>query len=503
MLKWLLIILPYPLLIWFYLPILESLGVKITTDDNYSFGLLLPFVIAYIIYGKWPQIQREIFTPTWIGMVVMVIGFALNFFWTLGAATYLGYISLFLVLTGLLMLQFGFRFIRLLAFPIFLVFIMLPLPETLLKVVTFRLQLISSFLAAKILNGLGHPVFLQGNVIDLGYRQLQVVEACSGLGYLISALVLGVIFCYLYQRRYWKGAILLFMVIPATVLANAIRLVVIAFFPIFQEGFWHAMVGLIIFIFIFLYLMVLNDLLNKLSPASVSLPATSTPTPEETPATSSPLRHYLYNLAALALVILAIPVTQNLSQTQTVPLPRDFDQFPLQMGPWGGKRSHLEPAVVKVLKTDEYLEAHYDSKDGPVSVWIAYYPNHYRQKGIQHNPEICLVGGGWKVVGEQQTELAPGFPVKYLLIEQSGVRQIVYYWYLQSNRWVASELSLKMYLGLDALLKKRNDGALIRLITPASPSVTEAQGRLRAFGHYLIPALQHFFQLEEWSAQKK
>ncbi len=489
---------PFPILIYFYWPIVYALWDRIVKDENYSFGLLLPFVIAYIINSKWPQIQNSVLQPTWLGLVVMVIGLTLNFFWILGSVAYLGFLSFFLVVIGLLILQFGFRLIRILAFPILLFFIMLPLPETLVKAVTFRLQIVSSLLAARTLQGMGYPVFLQGNVIDLGTRQLQVVEACSGMGYLISALILGIIFCYFYQRQIWKVFILLISVIPATVLANSIRLVCIAFFPFLQAGFWHMAIGLIIFILVFLYLTLINVLLNKLSPPPAAHSAMSAPEPKETSSPGFQIRRYLYTLGGLVLIILAFPVTSYLGQTQPVPLLHDFAHFPLTIGPWEGQRNYIEPAVIKVLGTDEYLEANFVStQHGPVSLWIAYYPGQYREKGLFHSPLICLVGGGWKVLQEQQAELAPGLPVKYLLVERSGVRQVVYYWYLQSKRWLSEEYSLKIYLGLGRLLNRGNDGALVRLITPATPGVEEAQGRLRAFGQNLIPVLQQFFQLDE------
>ena len=34
---------------------------------------------------------------------------------------------------------------------------------------------------------------IAGNVIDLGFTQLQVVDACSGLRYLIPLIVLGIL----------------------------------------------------------------------------------------------------------------------------------------------------------------------------------------------------------------------------------------------------------------------------------------------------------------------
>jgi len=428
----------------------------------------------------------------------MSVGFILNLFWTLSKVSYIGYLSFFIVVIGLLTLQGGFGLIRVLYFPILLFFVMLPLPLVLVKAVTFKLQILSSFLAAKILQGLGYPVFLQGNVIDLGIRQLQVVEACSGMGYLISALVLGIIFCYFYQHRVWKAAILLFSVIPATVLANALRLVSIAFFPFLQEGFWHMAIGLIIFILVFFYLNLVNWGLNKLSPAQDAQAPRSAPTSQENSSAESPARHFLYNLAGLALVILAVLVTLHLGHTQPIPLAQNFDRFPLKIGKWEGSRGFIEPAILKVLGTDEYLEANYvNHQHGQVSLWIAYYPDNYKEKGVPHNPETCMVGGGWSIVQDQEIELAPGLPVRYLLLEQAGVRQVVYYWYLQDNRWIASQNYFKIYLTLDAVFNRRNNGALIRLVTPATPNKEEAQGRLRLFARSLVPALRQFFRMDD------
>ena len=68
---------------------------------------------------------------------------------------------------------------------------MIPLPDLVTKSCTIPLQLISSQLATGILQLLGIPVFRQGNIIDLGVRQMQIVDACSGLRYILALLALG------------------------------------------------------------------------------------------------------------------------------------------------------------------------------------------------------------------------------------------------------------------------------------------------------------------------
>ena len=45
-------------LIWAYWPVLTNLFEQLLTDEDYSFGLLLPLVSGYIVYLKWPEIRQ-------------------------------------------------------------------------------------------------------------------------------------------------------------------------------------------------------------------------------------------------------------------------------------------------------------------------------------------------------------------------------------------------------------------------------------------------------------
>ena len=99
----------------------------------------------------------------------------------------------------------------------------------------------------------GVPVFLDGNVIDLGVFQLQVAEACSGLRYLFPLMSFGFLFAVLYKGPAWHKAILFLSALPITVLMNSFRIGVIGVlvdrYGIEQaEGFLHTFEGWIIFV---------------------------------------------------------------------------------------------------------------------------------------------------------------------------------------------------------------------------------------------------------------
>ena len=80
---------------------------------------------------------------------------------------------------------------------------------------------ISSELGVWFLRLLSVPVFLEGNIIDLGLYKLQVAEACSGLRYLFPIMSFSYVFCMLYSGPRWHKAVLLLSAVPLTVLMNS------------------------------------------------------------------------------------------------------------------------------------------------------------------------------------------------------------------------------------------------------------------------------------------
>ena len=269
--------------LWFYWPVLTKLFGDLAENEDYSFGLLLPLVSGYIIYLKLPQLRTYLWRPSWLGLGFIALGFALYIVGELGADLYVPRVSGLIVITGLLFLMGGWGLVRLLGFPLFLLLLMFPLPGLLTKQLTMPLQLISSRLATAMLQMVGIPAFCQGNVIDLGVRQMQMVEACSGLRYILALLALGVIFCYFFQRRLWKILLLFVVLIPSAIVANAFRVMAMGIIPALQvPGFWHAFSGWLIFVFCLGILSLINWICNKIQPLS-ALPPEQLAAPDPAP----------------------------------------------------------------------------------------------------------------------------------------------------------------------------------------------------------------------------
>ena len=77
--------------------------------------------------------------------------------------------------------------------------------------------------------GLPVPVYLEGNVIDLGIYKLQVAEACSGLRYMFPIMSFTYVFAVLYRGPLWHKLVLLLSAVPIAVLMNSFRIGMIGF----------------------------------------------------------------------------------------------------------------------------------------------------------------------------------------------------------------------------------------------------------------------------------
>jgi EpsI family protein len=225
--------------------------------------------------------------------------------------------------------------------------------------------------------------------------------------------------------------------------------------------------------------------------------------PAPTPRGVSIRSRSLPNSFLAACIVLAIFVAVNLfvpRPAEVTPSRATLVEFPMNMGPWGGKPQSLEGVYTDQLKLDDYLLADYD--DGakwPVNLYVAYY-NSQRKGEAVHSPRSCLPGGGWQVRRFDQQSIGnvkiDGVPLRVnrTVVELGGQRQLVYYWFQQRGRIITDEFAVKWYLFWDALTRHRTDGALVRLIVSLPPAVDEAKAdrRLTDLTERIAPLLTRY-----------
>lgn len=241
------------------------------TDDNYSHGFLVVPVVLFLAWERREQLSSAARRPSGLGLVAVLGSLVLLAAGTLGAELFLTRVAMVGVLAGLVLFVFGWTHLRLLAFPLAFLLLMIPLPAILFNQIALPLQLQASQVGEAGLGWFGVPVLREGNVMILASTTLEVAEACSGIRSLVSLLTLGIVYGYVIDSRSWVRWLLALATVPIAVVTNGLRVAgtgIAAHYygPDAAEGFLHTFSGWLVFVSALALLFALREVLARVSP---------------------------------------------------------------------------------------------------------------------------------------------------------------------------------------------------------------------------------------------
>jgi exosortase len=280
-----------------YFTVLLKLGGDWWNDENYSHGLLIPFVIGYILWLERKRLSEAGTQPAaWWGAIG--VGFSLLGLWagTAGAEIFAQRVSLVVMLASVAVYFWGFRLLRVVAVPLSLFILSIPIPQIIFNRIAFPLQLFASRCAVTAMSFFSIPVLRQGNIIELmplgasEPKRLAVVEACSGIRSLMTLVTLALVYAYFTKPKngvaqtsvcddvpeqqtgggvtpdkvksigpflnrftFWRSLILVVAAVPIAILTNALRVSgtgVLAHYygTRVADGFFHSFSGWVIYL---------------------------------------------------------------------------------------------------------------------------------------------------------------------------------------------------------------------------------------------------------------
>lgn len=474
---------------------IEELLIAWQTPE-YSHGPLIPVLSGLMFLRElkaFPPNPGEV-RDRWPGVVVVIFSLLLGL---VGNFVQIGDIvayALILWVAGVLLTSFGWSTGKHFWPPVLHLVYMLPLPGALYYGVSTWLQMVSSELSVWILQMMRVPVFLDGNIIDLGVMKLQVAEACSGLRYLFPIMSFSYIFAVLYRGPVWHKAVLLISAAPITVVMNSVRIAVASVIANTWgvetvEGFTHFFEGWVIFMLCIVFLFGLAWFMMQLHPDKPTLAEALDL--DTTGLGAQALRIRLIRpsaalivgavLAAGAGVALKVMPQRELAQVERDP----FALFPRELGAWQSTPPQfLDAETEMVLAADDYYSVSLISAEAeaPVQLFMAWYRD--LMTGGTHSPTVCLPGAGWEIAALEQID-APAdasgapFTLNRAVIQNGVNRMMVYYWYDQQGIRTPSSWRAKMLLTLTKARTGRSDGALVRLITAIDPNEDDAAAEAR------------------------
>jgi exosortase len=209
-------------------------------SDEYSSGLLVPFLALYILWSRRDEITQCRIRPAILGLFAFIAAQLVRIFGLFYMYSSAERLSIVLSIGALVLLLFGLEILRKVFTVLLFLYLMLPWPNRVQTAVTLPLQRWATSSAVFCLEMVGYDVISEGNVIHIGNIRVAVAEACNGLRMITAFFVISGLVVLLVKRPWWEKLIVLISSLPIALFCNTIRLAVTAvFFTILEGEHWE------------------------------------------------------------------------------------------------------------------------------------------------------------------------------------------------------------------------------------------------------------------------
>lgn len=465
-------------------------------SDTFAHGFLIFPFSAYLIWGRRHHLATLPSRPCPLALAALGV---LGFCWllsTLASVQVLEQYFLIAMIPVAVWVILGTRMAWALAFPLAYLLLAVPFGDVLIPPL---IDFTADF-TVRALQLTGIPVYREGSFFTIPTGNWSVVEACSGLRYLIASFTLGTLYAYLTYRSLKRrlGFIALSVIVP--IVANGIRAYLIVMTGHLSDmrlavGVDHLIYGWVFFGVVMLVLFWIGSFWREDDEAGEDAGTISrSGSHSGLEVADAPLGGTLLASGAVLLIALVWPAAADYLDDRFSRSTAPQVEIPVASGEW---RAATEPASdwkpVYVGATAGYLRS-YRSSDGSVDLYVHYYRNQ-RQGEELVNTENLLVpemGSRWRNVGESTRSIARGsrsMTVRQSQLHAPARRLLVWRWYWVGGEETASPYMAKFLLARNRLLGRGDDGAEIVLATPYEEDPEEATPSLQAFVDHMAPAL--------------
>ena len=426
-----------------FAPLLVPVELAWQRDQNYSHGFLIPLICFALAWRAWSRAGPPMQGERRMALLTLVPGAVLLLAATIVPWPLLTFASLCLILRGTAVAIGGRTWAGYFTAPILFSFFMFPVPVAWTGYAALWLQDVVSRISAHIID-----LFIvcrrTGTILELAGvpGTLYVGEECSGLRQLVSFLAFSVLLGLILDRAVWQRLLLAALAIPIAVMANVVRIVIMAggayhFGTNWMNGWLHDAPAAFTIPVGFSLLIALDWLLNRRSTAPLTA---STPPAKNAPVVSAAvrLRPVLVCLAAVFVAQIILKVHLNSAGPDSFPLMRQpLADLPTQFGTgWRGEDRNDAAEIRKRLPFETDDIALRDYRLTGTNLVVQVYAVHSRiGEDRKHHPEICIrevTGAPEELAERRMIALDPEEKraVQRFVFRTASVgRTTVYYWH--------------------------------------------------------------------------
>jgi len=443
--------------------------------SGHAYGFAVAAISGWLIWKERKRVLASAPKPSWRALLLMV---------PLGAAIWAAYfvdvrlaqLALFIASVGLLVwVILGFAVFRIVAYPIALLALALPIWNYFQPV----LQDLTVRATEFAIRNVGVPVFVDDTVISIPQGTIQVSSGCSGAQYFQAGLTLGAMYAYMSLRSMWARVITIVSFVAMAVVGNWARVLVLVFLDRLGD-LEHLGVGWMVFAGLlvptFAFTMWLQRRERQVLPDAASS------------VTSSSSSQMIVVAVAAVTLLVSGPLAQRAFAASGDEENWRFAPIAVRL-PWTGPShpfSDWRPAFYRPQA--ESLDA-YSAAGREVTVYRAYYAVQRQGREVVNELNEVFDSSRWAVkdghVGTVYRMTTVGsndaFRVIETRLQRRGTREerLVWHWYDVAGENVADAWHAKLEQ-IAGIFHGRRDAMIIAVSTDAR-SIDDARALLTGF----------------------
>ena len=477
-----------PLLLYF--PTAASIVAIWQRSETFAHGFVIVPLSVWLIWRRRAELQNLPVAPYWPALLLLAVGGAAWLLGTIGGVSIVRQFALAAMLPLSVLAVAGRRIARVIAFPLLFLLLGVPFGEVFID----PLIALTANFTVDAVRASGIPVFREGNSFSLPTGNWSVVEACSGVRYLISSFTLGCLYAYLSYRSARRRALFVLFSILVPILANGLR----AYFIVMighlsgmtlAVGVDHLIYGWVFFGIVMFLLFWVGSFWREDGPAAplaAAAPASVTwPSPARTGAVAAAVA---FSLALWPLYgsYLGRPAPHAQAPVSLASFTPAWEPA-ARAGQWQPQfkgasaelhQSYLNDGQAVALDVFFY-------RSPPAGTELISSSNRLvareAEKLWRHETPVTRT----EVLGARRLALR-----EVLLFDNSGNKTLAWHWYWIDGTATASPYTGKLLQLQQKLMSKRDDGAALVVSAPFDERPEAARAALRAFVEANLAALE-------------
>ncbi len=369
----------------------------------------------------------------------------------------------------------GTAIARAIAFPLAFILLGVPVGEGLIDPL---IQLTASF-TVDALRATGIPVLREGNNFSIPTGDWSVVEACSGLRYLISSFTLGCLYAYLTYRSTWRRVLFALVSLVLPIFANALRAYLIVMIGhtsnmTLAVGVDHLIYGWVFFGLVMLLLFWIGSFWRE----DRAAPPASHYAGKTRPA--SPVRTAVAALAATACIGVWPAYGHYLEPANAAPPPAGLDSYRAKV-PVVAPFTEWEPSYATAAAS---LRRFYHVDGSRVGLVVRYYRDGQPERLISSTNRLTEWRTAWYETGtvvRDETIDGRHLQVRETTVAGAEGRFVVWQWYWIGGTTTANDYVGKLLQVRQKFLTGSDDGAAVMVFARYEDNPATARPALRNF----------------------